>query len=150
MSGLGNVTQTGRRSVDDKGTMIWVKNTIGSTQSAGAVLRLNGAITEGMVVAAILHSTTNTQKLVILKNDIADDEFGWAYVEGQNITATVPSATYTAGNSLRIDDSDDGIVDGGAAFDFDNATDFAEVNVGGATVTSVTVNLYDREVVSQA
>lgn len=147
---LGTKAQTGRREQDDKGTYIYVKNDTGGDLSAGYIGRLDGGTTDGFEVVALLTSTTNRQKVLVLKDDIADGDFGRAYVSGDGITATVASGNYTAGNALRVDDSSNAVVDGGAAFSLDNTTDFAEVNVGGTSVTSITINMVEREVISQA
>ncbi len=53
MSGLGKTTNTGRQTSDDRGVLIWAKNTLGSTISAGDPCRLVAADAEGWATQAL-------------------------------------------------------------------------------------------------
>lgn len=148
---LGNVTQTGRPFSDDKGSGWYLKNDTGSAISVGGIHRIDDGQADGWEAAAILHSTTNRQRIVVAKDDVADGEYGRFYFEAVGITMTVVSGNFTAGNGLVVDDSSNGVVDAGAAFDFDNTTHFGAVTTGGSSVTSITGNIYGRsDVISQA
>jgi hypothetical protein len=141
---LGNITQTARPFADDKGSGWYLKNDTGSTISAGAVHRIDDGGTDGWEAAAILHSTLNKQRVVCAKEDVLNAEYGRFYFEAVGITMTVVSGNFTATHGLLIDDSSNGVISAGAAFDFDNTSHFGSVNVGGTSVTSITANLYGR------
>lgn len=135
-------TQTGSVYHGNGTQQMHVKNDTGGDLAAGAIGRLLPGGADGMEIAAITTTTGETQQLVVCAEDIVDAEFGRVHTEGSGIVATVPSATYTVGDGLVVDNSSAGIIEGTTTFDMDDAGEFAEIEVGGVTVTSITISLF--------
>lgn len=146
--------------VDDQGRKMWrMFNDSGAAHSARAVLRvtwLKEADHNGWPAAAALTTTTSErQKVIVASEAVADQAWGDYFVGGPNVSITVASLTYTAGNGVRVDNSSAGVVDGGAQAGINigagTAVDFGAIMTGlAAAGTSIKIFLFDRETTVQA
>ena len=120
-------------------TRIALYDGTGSSVARGALARVGYDATYKRLCAKALASTDSLQLFVIAAEPVAAYGKGDYYIAGSNITLTVPSTTYTAGRGLYVRGT--AIVQSGSAY-APNGTNFAAVDVGGSTVTSVTVSLF--------
>ncbi len=135
-------TRTGTVYLGSGTKQMHVKNDTGGDLAAGFVGRLLPGGADGMEIVAISTSTGDTQQLVVCVTDIVDGEFGRVHLEGSGIVATVASSNFTVGNGIEVSNGSTAVIDSGDAFDMDDATEFAEVEVGGTGVTSITISLF--------
>lgn len=129
-------------------------NDTGATISANAMKRITWlkVANKNGRIAAIANSTTTSDRqiMVVAVNDHADQTWCDYYLSGPNIVMTIVSGTYTAGDGLVVDNSDGKVINKSGPVDLTDQGFFASIEVGGTTVTSVTVFLLGRESVVQA
>jgi hypothetical protein len=134
-------TETGTtREGADYGVM-HVYNNTGGDLSEGDVRQIV-PVTGAWELAAISTTTGDEQRICVLKEDIADGDYGEVYIWGSAITATLTSATYTATHGLVADTSDADIVSTGSAFT-GLPQEFAVIHTT-VTGTSVVIDLIDK------
>jgi len=112
----------------------------GSAVARGAVRRVAYDSTNKRLCAKALASDASQQQVVIAAEPCAAGAKGEYYIKGSGITLTVPSGTYTAGDGLQIVGG--AVADTGSAFAY-TRNEFAAVETGGASTTSITVTLFD-------
>ena len=115
----------------------------GSSVARGAARRVAYDSTNNRLCAKALGSDASQQQVVIAAEPCAANKKGEYYVKGSGITLTVSDSTYTADDGLAI--AAGSIVDTGSAF-VGGDSEFAAVETGGDTTTSVTVTLFEKEV----
>ena len=112
----------------------------------GDLVRISTGHADGVNADLTLADDTNVYRIAVALEDAASGATYMAAYKG-TVTVTVPSATYTAGNGLRIFDG--AIDEDGTAQAYDDLstnTHFGLVAVGGTTVTSITATLYGDRV----
>jgi len=113
----------------------------GSAVARGDVRRVAYDATNKRLCAKSLIPGASHQQIIVAAEPCAADAKGEYYIKGSGITLTVPSDTYTAGDGLKV--SSGVVKDTGSAVSYDN-TEFAVVEVGGTSDTSITVTLLDK------
>ena len=104
----------------------------------GAVSRIGYDSTNNRLAAVALSASASWQQVIVAAEPIAASKKGEYYIQGDSITMTVPSATYTADYGLTVDKG--AVVSTGAAY-ASSLDEFGIVTTGGTTVTSITVTL---------
>jgi len=124
------------------GEAIILLNDTGSATAVGTVARIGYDTTLNKLAAVALADSAVRERIVVAAEVIAAGAYGRFYIRGSGITMTVADTTYTADDGLRMYDGTVTDMTAGYAFD-DN--EFAVVEVGGDTTTSITVTLLGRE-----
>jgi hypothetical protein len=119
-----------------------------AARTKGDVVRIGSSATG--IVDVSLADDTNVYRVGVVLHDAASGDKYLCATKGP-VSATVPSATYTAANGLDI--LDGAVRDSTAAAEKPNGlsanNDFGVIMTGGTTVTSVTVYLYGDAVTAQ-
>jgi len=135
--------KNGQRMQDKSGNIrIYLYNDSGSDISAGDVKKIGYDTTLNCLAAVDLADGAHYNRVIVAAEDIDDGDYGYFYIEGSGITATVADSTYTADEGLKIHDGT--VAATGAAMAF-NDNEFAICEVGGDTTTSITITLLGRE-----
>lgn len=120
------------------------KNTPYTIQYEGGVQ--SSLLTCDPVAKAPLNTAVKQIVVVPVRRDLADNDSDWLQYQGVVEDLIVPSATYVAGRSLKLDA---GAVTEIAAAPTNLDTEFASVQVGGTTVTAIDVFLFGREALTE-
>ena len=109
----------------------------------GDIVRIGTGHTDGVNVDISLADDTNVYRVAVAMEDAASGATYMAAYMG-TVKCTVPSATYTAGDGLKVHNG--AVADTAtAATAFDNLSTnacFGCIAVGGTTVTEITATLY--------
>ena len=102
----------------------------------------------GLCAVALASATGTYSRVVVAAEDVAALGYGWFYVEGSGISATLAAAgTGTATHALRV--TGGAVSTLGATIAYGN-TEFGIIDTTFATTTAITVTLLGRECVETA
>ncbi len=114
-----------------------------AARSKGTVVRISTGHADGVNADVALADDTNVYRVAVANRDAASGEIYDAVFRGTT-QITVPSATYTAGHGVKVFDG--ALASTGAAAAARDGlaanTTIGVINVGGTSVTSITVTLY--------
>ena len=116
---------------------------------AGAFAKISYDSTiDGLCAITLATATGTSSRVVVAEKAVAAAGYGWFYVEGSGISATLPAnATGTATHALRVTAGVPATL--GASIAYGN-TEFGIIDVTYATTTAVTITLLGRECVETA
>ena len=114
-----------------------------AARTKGTVVRISTGHSDGVNADIALADDTNVYRVAVVAADAASGTIYPAVLRG-TCAITVPSGTYTAGHGVKV--LDGALASTGAAAVARDAlstnTGFAIINVGGTSVTEITVTLF--------
>lgn len=103
---------------------------------------------DGLCVVVLASATGTYSRIVVASTTVAAAGYGWFFVEGSGISATLPAnASGTATHALRVTAGIPATL--GATIAYGN-TEFGIIDTTYATTTAVTITLLGRECVETA
>lgn len=127
-----------------------IKLRASANRTRGDVVKISTGHSDGVYSDATIVTDTTVYRVAVALQDIASGEIGEYAIKG-TVDVTVPSGTYTAGNGLHIRAG--AVADSGFAAEAPSGettrNDFAVIQVGGTSVTSVTATLTGDPITGQ-
>ena len=138
--------QNGCERFDDEGRkQKYLYNAVGSALSAGYIGRISYDSTVDGLCCAALADGQYYQRIVVAAEDISSADYGWFFIEGSGISATLAAnGTGTATHALNV--SNGAVSTLGATIAFDDK-EFGIIDTSFETTTAITITLLGRECV---